>query len=611
MGSVSSLVTGNHSLNVAKHCRASGQPRLKKESSSEQRRSGGCSLDDLLKCSFSPGSSSYPAKGLSHSRSGRSEDFFYIKVSQKPRSMQHRGSAMEESDSNTDDETTPKLLYRTLKDRTSTEQPLVRALTPVVPRNTSSTETGHKSLDRILAPREKTSPDVTQKAENLSGTLSDSGRNSMSSLPTHSTGDSLGPISQRDSSSPAAHSLSKGLLPTFPSWLNGTNVSPDSRYSPAFNSPVSKASANANGSLRSGDKSSPLSETTGGIRSPITVDDSLIEHLEQRLMESGSELQRLQIGLEEKGAEACQRFEERQRHCADEIEGLRQQCRMQQTANRSPQALQLHISKLQEDKQRLEDHVLRLNQEKELMEMRLRAYETHSTLAPTLEEVQWEVCQKSGEIFLLKQQLRDSQADVSQKLNEILSLRALLKDVSTKMETLERQSHDHEDKLHAHTREAEVCQNELQRKKNEADMLREKVCRLESDNEALKRDLSTAKEQGTPQQPPSPVQTETDKCLQEEVVLLRQQVQHERDAKDKLSTSFEQERQTWNKEKEKVIKYQKQLQINYLQMHKKNRELESTLKEVTAELEAKAELATDIPYCSALQTYEDVIATEI
>ncbi|XP_072289480.1 leucine zipper putative tumor suppressor 1 isoform X2 [Eucyclogobius newberryi] len=574
MGSVSSLVTGNHSLNAAKHCRASGQPRRKQSSSSEQRKSGGCSLDDLLKCSFSPGSSSYPTKGLSHSRSGRSEDFFYIK--------------------------------------TSTEQLLVCAFTPVVPKNTTSSETGHKSLDHILGSKEKTCPDIIQRTENLSGTLSDSGRNSMSSLPTHSTGDSLGPSSHWDSGSPAAHSLSKGLLPTFPSWLNGINVSPESRYSPAFNSPVSKANVNANGSLCSGEKSSPLSETTGGIRSPITVDDSLIEHLEHRLLERESELQRLQVSFEEKGAEACQRFEERHRHCANEIEGLKQQCRLQQTPSRSPQGLQLQVNKLQEEKQRLEYHVLGLTQEKEQIEMRLREYETQNTaLAPTLEEIRWEVCQKSGEIFLLKQQLRDSQADVSHKLSEILNLRVTLKDVTAKMEAFEKQSREHEDKLHARTREAEVCQNELQRKINEANILREKVCQLENDIETLKQDLSEAKEQGTPQQPSFPVKTEPPQCLREEVDNLQQQVQHERDAKDKLSVRFEQERQTWNKEKEKVIKYQKQLQINYLQMHKKNRELERSLKEVSAELEAKTELRTDIQYCSGLQTYDDVIATEI
>lgn len=78
MGSVSSLINGS-SLN-SKHCKASDF-RLKK-GPTPHRKSGGCSLDGLLKCSFTQCSSTnaHPAKGLSHSRSGRSEDFFYIKV---------------------------------------------------------------------------------------------------------------------------------------------------------------------------------------------------------------------------------------------------------------------------------------------------------------------------------------------------------------------------------------------------------------------------------------------------------------------------------------------------------------------------------------------------
>lgn len=75
MGSVSSLISGD-SLN-SNQCPAPDY-RLKKGKSS-QRKSGGCSLDGLLKCSFS--SNTHPSKRLSHSRSGRSEDFFYIKVS--------------------------------------------------------------------------------------------------------------------------------------------------------------------------------------------------------------------------------------------------------------------------------------------------------------------------------------------------------------------------------------------------------------------------------------------------------------------------------------------------------------------------------------------------
>jgi len=55
------------------------------------------------------------------------------------------------------------------------------------------------------------------------------------------------------------------------------------------------------------------------------------------------------------------------------------------------------------------------------------------------------MCQKSGEISLLKQQLRDCQADVNHKLNEIVSLKSTLKESRTKIDALEeRRQEDHE-----------------------------------------------------------------------------------------------------------------------------------------------------------------------
>lgn len=182
----------------------------------------------------------------------------------------------------------------------------------------------------------------------------------------------------------------------------------------------------------------------------------------------------------------------------------------------------------------------------------------------------------------------------------------------------------------------QVSQNELQRKKNEADLLREKVVKLEADIQEMKQDLSAAQEQ-RPQQmlkpeassqasaklgqsthSPTRNQEEEENAghvctesLQREVERLKQQLRVEKEARERLASSFEQERQTWNKEKGKVIKYQKQLQINYLQMHRKNQDLERVLKELTAELENRTELAVDVNYISGLQTYDDVIATEI
>ncbi|KAM8759541.1 leucine zipper putative tumor suppressor 1 isoform 1-T4 [Acanthopagrus schlegelii] len=658
MGSVSSLINSGNSLN-SNHCKASDYRSNK--GTNHHRKSGGCSLDGLLKCSFTQCSSTttHPSKGLTHSRSGRSEDFFYIKVSHKLRSAHHRGGPMEEHaggkkrDGESDGRLQPKLLLMSGKmtERTSAEKSLVRstAFKPVIPRSTSSTETGHNSLDHILCPQKKArSPENQHKQDTFSGTFSDSGRNSMSSLPTHSTSGSLsastGPVSHGDGSSAPANGLSKGVQPNFPPWVSGNSANLDCSYRAGLNSVGSTSKGNGDASSPlSADEPSALSETSGGIRSPITTDESLIERLEQRLLERETELHELQVSFEEKEEDTCQLFDERQRYCAEEMEGLKQRCstklrQVSQMAARTQQALHLQVKQLQAEKERLLEDVSKLTREKGLVELRLRSYETENTqLAPTLEETQWEVCQKTGEISLLKQQLRDCQADVSHKLNEIVSLRASLRENTAKMETLEKQNKDHEDKLHSRTIEVEVCQNELQRKKNEADLLREKVGKLETDIQGMKHDLAMAKEQrlqhslqrkvhaqtqalerliqgsdspalGQAEESSGHVSTES---LQRDVEGLKQQLREEKEAQERLANSFEQERQTWNKEKGRVIKYQKQLQINYLQMHKKNQDLERILKELTAEMESRTELGMDINYGSGLQTYEDVIATEI
>lgn len=48
---------------------------------------------------------------------------------------------------------------------------------------------------------------------------------------------------------------------------------------------------------------------------------------------------------------------------------------------------------------------------------------------------------------------------------------------------------------------------------------------------------------------------------------------------------FEMERNIWAQEKEKVLKYQRQLQMNYVQMYRRNRTLEAEVENLTIELE--------------------------
>lgn len=140
-----------------------------------------------------------------------------------------------------------------------------------------------------------------------SGTLSDSGRNSMSSVPSHSNSGSLnassGPVSHSDSSSVPSNSLSKGLEPSFPPRVNGNTVNPDSSDGAALNnSRMTKTNRDAASPLSSDEPIRNLSETSGGIRSPISTDEALIECLEQRLLERSTELQELQVPLSSRHA---------------------------------------------------------------------------------------------------------------------------------------------------------------------------------------------------------------------------------------------------------------------------------------------------------------------
>ncbi|KAJ8005995.1 hypothetical protein DPEC_G00123670 [Dallia pectoralis] len=615
MGSVSSLISG-HSLHN-KHCQAT-EYKLKKAA---HKRKTVRSLDGPLKYSLAPGTSPHKAKVIS--QTGNSEDFVYIKVNHKQLATQHRGEDhVGDSIDKDPDRVTPNLLPESGKMKKNMEKALIRptAFKPVIPRSITSTEI-RNDLTHLMSPPEMNRDMPGHRQDTFSSSLSDSGQDSMSSLPSHCTSGSIvtstGPLTQ--SAGVSANCMTHPLQPLLSAWTNGNGVSAGA--TPLSNGHAGKANRDTD-SPHSPQPPSPLLEEMGGCsRSPISPDESLIELLEQRLLERESELHELQVSFEEKEVDTCNLFEDRQRCCVEEMEGLKQRCstklrQVSQRAVKNHQALQLQVSQMQQDKQRLQDELARMTQEKELTAVKLRSFETEKTqLEPSLEEVQWEVCQKVGEISLLKQQLRDSQADVTHKLNDIVSLKAQLKETRAKMESLEKTKEVLEDKIRTRSVDVEVCQNELQRKKNEADLLRAKVGILETDIKGMKKDLAMAKQQRQQQKAKLDARAQersnqiegSTNSVQREVERLKVELRSEKDTQERLTNSFEHERQTWNREKDRVIKYQKQLQLNYIQMHKKNQDLKRILHELTVELESRPELDVDT---SELQ-YEDIIATEI
>ncbi|XP_075072357.1 leucine zipper putative tumor suppressor 2 [Mixophyes fleayi] len=454
----------------------------------------------------------------------------------------------------------------------------------------------------------------------VSGTMSDSGRNSLSSLPTYST-------SCSQQLEPVSISMSHINLDNHSNMNGYSDRASRARTRPSNSDSGRSSSSKSTGSLSG--RGNPSSDSGSCDRSPIN-EEILIRELEDKLKDREMELQHLKENLDENEAAICQVYEEKQKRCEQEMEDLRQTCALKmkqaaQKAQRLQQVLQLQIFQLQQEKKKQQEDFSQLLQERELLEKRCASFEREQTeLGPRLEETKWEVCQKSGEISLLKQQLKDAQAELAQKSNDLLLLRSQLRDAQSDLQVSEDQVQELQDNAHTKTLELEVCENELQRKKNEAELLREKASKLDQEvanlREAavanLRHGLCQCQEKEDPfllyESDEAKAQRQNSEnlhSLTQYMERLREALVNERRRNQEQMENFEEERRIWQEEKEKVIRYQKQLQHNYIQMYQQNRELERDIKQLSLELEARE--LDDFDLHGAEIQFEEITATEI
>ncbi|NWV42691.1 N4B3A protein, partial [Grantiella picta] len=511
-------------------------------------------------------------------------------------------------------------------------EPLVRpsAFKPVVPKNFHSMQNlcppqsngmaenrkslNHANSNSPSAPKAGLDKSSLNRTTNQGGGLSDSGRNSLTSLPTYGTGYSqhVGPMSASTShiNRIGTTYVEKNIV-----GYNGISTSDSGRSS-------SKSTSSFN-------RLNHLNETMP-FHSPST--DDIIQDLEDRLWEKEQEVLQMRRNLDKSEAAIFQVFEEKQKIWEREMEDLRQNYanKLQQVskkAQRAQQALQLQIFKLQQEKKKLQDDMGQLLQQREELEKKFVAFKKEQAeFLPKIEETKWEVCQKAGEISLLKQQLKDSQADVSQKLNEIVGLRSQLKEGKNFLREKEEQILTLKDSYSSKSVNLEICESELQRKMSEVQVLREKLNHCELEVSGLKRTLASMAPAGPfggelGEKLRDPLACESDEAkmqrqsedsvntLRKEVERLQTELKLERQQREQQVMDFEEERRTWQEEKEKVIKYQKQLQLNYVEMYQKNQLLEHKVNEMNTK-------ATSPPHTEEKKTWtpsrlERIESTEI
>uniref|UniRef100_A0A3Q2VLB0 NEDD4 binding protein 3 n=1 Tax=Haplochromis burtoni TaxID=8153 RepID=A0A3Q2VLB0_HAPBU len=271
--------------------------------------------------------------------------------------------------------------------------------------------------------------------------------------------------------------------------------------------------------------------------------EEVVRDLEERLVEKEHELKQMKRNLDESEGAIAQVFEGKQRLWEKEVEELKRLYavklrQVSQHAQRSQRSLQLQLFKVQQEKNRLQEELDGMRKE-----MCREAGAVPRQTSPTLEETQWEVCQKSGEISLLKQQLRDSQAEVTQKLSEIFQVKTELRETRTELRNRERQI----DALKLVLQGTQRHRRPSQASSQTDDWL------------IFSSDISMWC--GGP----------TEERLRAELLLERRQSEAQ-------AMAFEEERHTWQMEKDKVIRYQKELQASYLDMYHRNEALERELR---------------------------------
>ncbi|RXN12557.1 NEDD4-binding 3-like protein [Labeo rohita] len=268
--------------------------------------------------------------------------------------------------------------------------------------------------------------------------------------------------------------------------------------------------------------------------------EDVVRDLEDRLQEKEHELRQMRRNLDESEDAIAQVFEGKQRLWEKEVTELKQLYnaklrQVSQQSQRTQRNLQLQLYKAQQERNRLQEELDSVRLECQTLKSQSPAAQSQN-INPQLEETQWEVCQKSGEISLLKQQFRDSQAEVTQKLSEIFHLKTQL----------------HE------------ARNQIQSKDSQIDMLQMALqgARRKCPLPAFEDHRADAGETGGA--------GATEERLRAELMLERRQ-------NEAQASAFENERSTWQNEKEKVIRYQKELQASYLEMYHKNEALEREL----------------------------------
>ncbi|CAH2002650.1 unnamed protein product [Acanthoscelides obtectus] len=379
-------------------------------------------------------------------------------------------------------------------------------------------------------------------------------------------------------------------------------------------SPMSNADSSINPYGGAKSSSYLLSSCSGGGGSLVDLtpspSDSGVSELEAALRDRDSELAYLRQTMEHNEQVIFRVYQEKEKVWERELSRLKtvQESRLRASAQKVlklEQMLMMQTYQLQQEKRRLCADIQRSNLQNERLKQEV------SVLRTRMEETEWALCQKTGEISLLKTQLKECQNDQTTKCQELLQLRTEQRELRDQLEERDEEIDKLQSISSSKDEEITRLKEEVQRLSvitppaqynslEPDDKKSDETRRLKAEIKELREELSEMSLNDYSDIEPGRVQRSKiieeesledleiqrlSRGLSQENIYYSNEIDKLRKELDAKSKQFECEKRTWATEKEKVLRYQKQLQMNYVQMFRRTRALEAEIETLTMELE--------------------------
>ncbi|CAH1099858.1 unnamed protein product [Psylliodes chrysocephalus] len=332
--------------------------------------------------------------------------------------------------------------------------------------------------------------------------------------------------------------------------------------------------------------------------------DSGISELEAALRDRDSELAYLRQTMEHNEQVIFRVYQEKEKVWERELKRLKtvQDSRLRTSSQKVlklEQMLMMQTYQMQQDKKRTCADVQRSNMQCE------RLMQEVAALKARLEETEWGLCQKTGEISLLKTQLKELQTDQTTKCQELVQTRSDHKYLRTQVEEKDKEIERLKSLNASKDEDILELKEAITKLKSSTQFIQEKIQtnnninkdyeeteKLRSEIRELREELSDMSLKDYSNIEPGRVRgqyiTEENSLEDLEIQKLNGEINEVEKLREELQNKckqFEHERLTWLQEKEKVLRYQRQLQMNYVQMFRRTRALEAEVESLTIELE--------------------------